>query len=734
MSLPAEQLLSPGGPDAPDEIEEQLNVQTLLTQGLNAHAARLDAISRAVMQLERTLVQQAEEAQLSRAEAERQAAEAHARAEMAEERASAAVRAADARALAAEEALERRVASLEAQLASVPGALEDLRTRATKQELRAGVQEREVTARAAEIAECREKHASLEARVATCPSADELRAAEDAMRAAAEAQRAEIEAVDGRARAAAMQASGLHDGHASLERVIAEQHAAIGAVQSAVTDSERNAESLGAQLGALAAVQKSLEASQAALNESTQSGLARAVSHAEAVRSDKEKIVGAIDEMGSWGRRLDRLETDLSEFERRVNSAADMMKRQAEHLESAQRGSAADATQQVALHVKALSGDLLRELATKAAIEDTKQLFDALHRQLATLRESHKSLVTRVEAQGAAAELVADEAAAANLQAQGALRGSDRLREETQSWLSRQLESRPTSTELETAAAAAADLAVRDALSLEKVLETTFVGMPVPPAVPADGAGGNASLWAPHPAPASAHLDALRGVQLPNTPAGTLLRYVRDLLVSPIESRLENVELGCRHLELGLQEEGRARSAERDELLRKLPSLDQVQTLQGTLNQHVQRLPAVVVYPHGRWAWKGGRLRASARAPQLQPPSVPWSSERLNTAPDTFVWGHDRPYIEVSQSGLFSIATTVFAPGAPTIAVAVNGQPVLRRIASTRQMVDASGMIAGVTIRDVISVSPGARVSVLCDVGNVGLGDAHAVLEMKKLW
>jgi hypothetical protein len=48
----------------------------------------------------------------------------------------------------------------------------------------------------------------------------------------------------------------------------------------------------------------------------------------------------------------------------------------------------------VALHVKALSGDLLRELAGKATIADTQQLFDAMHKQFLSLREAHRVVGT----------------------------------------------------------------------------------------------------------------------------------------------------------------------------------------------------------------------------------------------------------------------------------------------------------------------------------------------------
>lgn len=175
---------------------------------------------------------------------------------------------------------------------------------------------------------------------------------------------------------------------------------------------------------------------------------------AEATRDDADRVTTALAGLEGWSRRLERLETDTTAAERKMEGAADEMRRQATHLEASQRNSMLQASQQVALHVKALSGDLLRELGGKATIADTQQLFDAMHKQFLSLREAHKTLVAHVEAQGAAAETVAEEAASAALQAEGALRGSERVREETQEWVRLQLESRPTRDAITSAAVA----------------------------------------------------------------------------------------------------------------------------------------------------------------------------------------------------------------------------------------------------------------------------------------
>ena len=68
-------------PPEPAIVPEPLQpVLSLLTQGLNVHATRLDALARAVTRLERGAAQQVEEADHARAEAEKRAAEAFARA------------------------------------------------------------------------------------------------------------------------------------------------------------------------------------------------------------------------------------------------------------------------------------------------------------------------------------------------------------------------------------------------------------------------------------------------------------------------------------------------------------------------------------------------------------------------------------------------------------------------------------------------------------------------------
>ena len=140
------------------------------------------------------------------------------------------------------------------------------------------------------------------------------------------------------------------------------------------------------------------------------------------------------------------------------------------------------ASQQIALHVKAMSGDLLREIGGKATIEDTQQLFDAMHKQFLSLREAHRALVSQVEAHAAAAETVADEAATAALQAQGALRGSEKLREETHEWVRQQLDSVPSRSAVVDAAASAAEAAVQSAVGFGG--PTAFAGLPAPPQAP----------------------------------------------------------------------------------------------------------------------------------------------------------------------------------------------------------------------------------------------------------
>ena len=413
-----------------------------------------------------------------------------------------------------------------------------------------------------------------------------------------------------------------------------------------------------------------------------------------------------------------QLETDLSNAERRVDGAADEMRRQATHLENSQRNSMLQASQQVALHVKALSGDLLRELQGKATIVETQQLFDAMHKQFLSLREAHQSLVVQVEAQGAASETVADEAASAALQAQGALRGSEKLREETHEWLRSQLDSRPT----------------RDNVAKEVLA-----------AIGGSGDGGMLLLQQQQAAAAAG------AAGVPTSLFGAIIVHVRDVLLGPMEGRIDQLEASRRRIEAAIDEISGGRWSQRElkaleqvheqlyhqlrtELTRKLPSLDQIEMLQATLSQHVQRLPAAALYPHGRWTWTRGKLRAAngkGAAPLLS-----WTSEKLNTSPTTYGWLADRTYVEVIQAGMYVVSCAVFVPNAPTIAITVNGQVVIRRVGTTRQVVDSTGLIAGSSLRDVLSLSAGSRIAVQCDLGyhNSSMLDAHGLLEMKKLW
>ena len=382
-------------------------------------------------------------------------------------------------------------------------------------------------------------------------------------------------------------------------------------------------------------------------------------------------------------------------------------------MEESQRTSMLSATQQVALHVKALSGDLIAELQKKATIDDTQQLFDAMHKQFVAHKEAHRALFSRVEAQGVASEQLADEASTAALQAAAALRGSEQLSADTRAWVTKQLDERPTRQAVEGAATAAAEAALRTALSGEDgwlAVQQQQLSIQTKQIAQQQAVLSHTNQQIRQTAQ-ELHVSSAPELRPPppqplivagppsGPPINTLLAHVREILLPPLESRIEALELGRRRLEVAvegggygssvwLREVPQLRESLRDqikeELLRKLPSLEQVETLQATLSTHIQRLPHFVTQPHGRWTWTSGRLRASAG--RSQPPLLPWTSERLNNAPKTFGWTADRAYIEILASGMYVIACAVFVPGGPTIGVTVNGQTVLRRISSTRQV------------------------------------------------
>lgn len=758
-------------------------VLQLLTQGLNVHATRLDALARAVTRLERGAVQQAEAAEAARAQAERRCAEAYARAEAAEANAEAKLAASDARHAAAQASLEARLSELESRLEAVPPSLEELRGRYAQHELARAAHERELSARAAEIAEAREAHASLATRVDACAMASALATAEAEAHAAQSALREQAAEQAAQQRKLAMQTNALQEGHSQLHGLLSEQQAAVTALQSAATSAASEAEATRGAVRDLSAAQQQLEADQAQVTDTVQLGLARAVASAEATRDDSERVSSGLAEIEGWSRRLERLEADLSAAERKVEGAADEMRRQATHLEGSQRNSMLQASQQVALHVKALSGDLLRELNSKATIADTQQLFDAMHKQFLSLREAHRALVAHVEAQANAAETVAEEAAAAALQANGALASAEKTREETHAWLQMQLQDRPTLANIESIASDAAVRALGGgsllppppshhqqaygppALTQEQVRETaTAAAQQVMAATVARQAAAAATTPAPLSAPQTpgggvgSGGQGFGGVPAAGTPLGAMLSHVRELFAVPLEVRIEALELSRRRVEVALDEicsqrwkppalapaleqmHEQLREQLKGELSRKLPSLEQVETLQTTLSNHIQRLPIVASFPHGRWTWTRGKPLRSAGG-RSQPPLIPWTNEKLNTSPSTFGWGVERAYVEVLAPGMYVVSCAVFMAGAPTIGVSVNGQTVLRRSPSAKQVQsDASGSIVGISVRDVLSLMSGSRIAVSVELP-IGSGhhldslrDAHGLIEIKKLW
>ena len=125
---------------------------------------------------------------------------------------------------------------------------------------------------------------------------------------------------------------------------------------------------------------------------------------------------------------------------------------------------------------------------------------------------------------------------------------------------------------------------------------------------------------------------------------------------------------------------------------------------------------------------------------------LPRSTKRMRTVSPialsrcltTGRWVTDRAHVEVLTGGMFVVSCAIFVPGAPSIGICVNGQTVLRRSSSTRQVVDSTGLVVGSSLRDVLSLSPGSRVAVQCEisstVGGMAMHEAHGLLEIKKLW
>lgn len=194
-------------------------VLSLLTQGVNVHATRLDAVARVIQRLERSL----KESEAKQAESEVRIAEAFARAEAAEQAADARIAASEARAAATTAGLERKLSELEARIDVMPAAFEELRGRSAQLEHTCGQHERELSARSAEIAENREAHAVLAGRVDGCALSSALAAAEAALHSGDAQLREELAETNAKQRRVAMQANGLQEGHAQMHGLLSEQ-------------------------------------------------------------------------------------------------------------------------------------------------------------------------------------------------------------------------------------------------------------------------------------------------------------------------------------------------------------------------------------------------------------------------------------------------------------------------------------------------------------------------------
>ena len=670
-------------------IEDYQPVLSLLTQGVNVHATRLDALARIVQRLDK----QREEAE-ARAEAEKQAAESR-------------IADSEGRAAATIAALERKLYELEARVDAMPPAFEELRGRSAQLEHTCGQHERELSARATEVAEVREAQAASETRGSSA-----LAAAEAAFHAANAQLREEQAEANATQRRLTMQANSLQESHSQMHGLLNEQQAGISSLRKAHADAAAVALETTNRLAELATSHREVDNAMAQLTDTVQLGLARAVAAAEATRDDSDRVSAALAGLEGWSKRLERVETDTTEAERKMNGAADEMRRSAAHLEASQRTSMLQASQQVALHVKALSGDLIKELGTKASVADTQQLFDAMHRQFLSLREAHKTLVGHVEAQGAAAETVAEEAATAALQAEASLRGSEKLREETQEWVRHQLENRPSAATSAEVRVALEELQQRENDDMQTLLLT------------APGASAAATPRLSLAGSRSGTVDSVRA------------------LIEPLQARIDALEVAKKRTEPdgGFRLSQRQAEALHEQLFhdlkrdfgQKLPSLDQVNALQATLSAHIQRMPpGGANYPQGRWCWTRGKIKVAGRA---QPPLLLWSAEKINTSPATFNFQSDRTYIEVAQAGMYVVSCAVFISGGPTIGITVNGQMVLRRLRSGAGA-DLTNLVTGASLRDVLSLQAGARVAVSCEVSDhAPKHDAHGLLELKKLW
>ncbi len=83
-----------------------------------------------------------------------------------------------------------------------------------------------------------------------------------------------------------------------------------------------------------------------------------------------------------------------------------------------------------------------------------------------------------------------------------------------------------------------------------------------------------------------------------------------------------------------------------------------------------------------RWTWKSGAVKNGY--------AVPWEIQKVNTAPDNFLWEKEKTSVMIVSGGLYEISLGFYADKKPTIQILVNGEPVMSAVNSSGYVIHHS--------------------------------------------
>ena len=663
-------------------------VISLLTHGLNVHGAKLDALAQ-------QLTQQQQQHAAERAAHTQEVASL--RAELAESQKAQTTRLDE---LARQ--LELGTGELARRLGESVGERE---RRLSEVNARAAALEQNQSAHAAALQQGRDEAARLAAALTSAASAASATAAEVA--GLREAQRGQAAAVQ-----------------AELQRLAEAQRGATAALQASVDEAKRGVDGVDAAVGAEAQARR-----EAQTRLETALATKASVEKVEAYNDERVQAEAAVEARGAaaLAALADRAEGWAADAKEAAENQEALWRAEAARLdgrqaaaEEAHRRALHAHGQQAARHVKQLGRELLLEVRARVSelaaelgagpegIAGLRRATAGLDARTSALESRQASMANQIEMHAVATEQLAAEASSAALQAHGALKLTDRRREESD----RALATHATTlrAELDATAAEAAAAAVRMAVASNA------------DEIPAGYDGLTPSEL------------TLRAERRPDQPA--LGRGTVEQRVAAAETRLEALQ---RTVAAAAEERARLKEELLIELARKA-GIDEVEKLRASLFEHTGGLPDALrplrdELQLGRWVWKAASHLKLAAGGKKELACMPWGAERANHWPDNFGWSKDRAHIAVAQPGLYAVSCGAFSAGAqPTLSLVVNGVVVLRRAGGTARA-DPSGRVAGTSLRDYVTLPADAKVAVALEVhgdGVTGVG-AQGFLELRKL-